>query len=93
MTATDVDISVSPFLQGAFAPIRDELDVGGLTARGELPAALRGAYMRNGANPAFTPPGRYHIFDGDGMVHAVEFGDGPEVELVDRARDDVELVG
>lgn len=76
MTATDVDVSVSPFLQGAFTPIQDELDVGGLTVEGELPPALRGSYMRNGANPAFTPPAKYHIFDGDGMVHAVELGDG-----------------
>ena len=76
MSATDVDVSLSPFLQDHFEPIKDELDVGGLTVEGELPAALRGAYLRNGANPAFTPRGAYHIFDGDGMVHAVELADG-----------------
>ncbi len=76
MTATDVNVSLSPFLQGQFEPIKDELDVGGLTVEGELPAALHGAYLRNGANPAFTPRGAYHIFDGDGMVHAVELADG-----------------
>ena len=43
MSATDVDVSLSPFLQDHFEPIKDELDVGGLTVEGELPAALRGA--------------------------------------------------
>lgn len=66
-----VDTAVSPWLQGILAPVADERDAVDLTVTGELPAGLRGVFMRNGANPAFTPPGRYHIFDGDGMVHAL----------------------
>ncbi len=31
--------------------------------------------MRNGPNPAFEPIGRYHMFDGDGMLHGVTFDD------------------
>ena len=27
-----------------------------------------------GTNPVFEPNGRYHPFDGDGMVHAVRVG-------------------
>ena len=49
----------------------DELDVDG-----DLPDALQGTYLRNGANPAFAPLGTYHPFDGDGMLHAVSVRDG-----------------
>jgi carotenoid cleavage dioxygenase len=65
----------NPYLEGVFAPIDDEIDA---TCRvtGELPADLAGVFVRNGSNPAFKPLGRYHWFDGDGMLHAlhVEYG-------------------
>jgi carotenoid cleavage dioxygenase len=66
-----------PYLQGQFEPVHDERDDTRLEVIGELPDALRGVYMRNGANAFFPPPGRYHPFDGDGMIHAVELdGEG-----------------
>jgi carotenoid cleavage dioxygenase len=68
--------AANPFLHGAYAPVHDEVVVDELEVRGTIPAALRGVYMRNGANPAFPPIGRYHLFDGDGMIHAVELSDG-----------------
>lgn len=74
--ALDVDPDLSPYLRGNYAPVADELDVADLEVTGEIPAALRGAYLRNGPNPAFVPIGKYHVFDGDGMVHAVELADG-----------------
>ena len=43
--------------------------------KGELPADLLGSYYRNGTNPVFEPNGRYHPFDGDGMVHAVHLSE------------------
>ncbi len=61
----------SPYLSGQYAPVRDERDHVGLEVLGELPERLVGVYMRNGANPYFSPPGRYHLFDGDGMIHGV----------------------
>lgn len=66
----------SPYLQGAFAPVDDELDEAELQVVGRIPEALDGTYVRNGPNPAFPPVGRYHVFDGDGMLHAVSFRDG-----------------
>ena len=62
----------NPYLTGAWEPVRDELDADELEIIGELPAALDGVYLRNGANPAFAPVTRYHLFDGDGMVHGVD---------------------
>lgn len=66
-----------PWLAGNYAPVDDELDVASLAVEGELPSGLRGTFVRNGPNPAFPPLGRYHIFDGDGMLHGVTFdGEG-----------------
>jgi carotenoid cleavage dioxygenase-like enzyme len=63
----------SPFLSGNFAPVHDELDLSELEVIGELPPDLRGAFVRVGPNPQHPPRGRYHWFDGDGMVHSVTF--------------------
>ena len=64
------------FLQGNFGPVRREADFGDLRVTGALPRELNGTYYRNGPNPAFEPKGRYHWFDGDGMIHAVTLRDG-----------------
>lgn len=74
MTATE---TTNPWLTGAWAPVHDELDIEGLRVTGDLPDGLVGSFLRNGANPAFPPLGRYHVFDGDGMIHGLTFdGDG-----------------
>lgn len=72
-TSDDQDFTsvVHPYLSGQYEPVRDELTDTKLAVTGELPAGLRGAYLRNGGNPFFVPPGRFHVFDGDGMVHGV----------------------
>lgn len=62
---------LSPFLQGNFAPIHDEITVERLRVIGEIPADLDGMFVRNGPNPQFPPRGNYHWFDGDGMLHGV----------------------
>jgi carotenoid cleavage dioxygenase len=71
-----VDVTAHPTLQGVFAPIADEHDLVDLEVSGALPPVLRGMYARNGSNPAFTPLGNYHLFDGDGMIHALYLEDG-----------------
>jgi carotenoid cleavage dioxygenase-like enzyme len=43
---------------------------------GAIPTDLDGVYLRNTENPVHEPLGRYHPFDGDGMVHQIEFKDG-----------------
>ncbi|CAI6006825.1 unnamed protein product [Closterium sp. NIES-64] len=42
---------------------------------GQIPQGLRGRFIRNGPNPQLPPssPELYHWFDGDGMVHSVNF--------------------
>jgi carotenoid cleavage dioxygenase-like enzyme len=74
-TATELN----PYLAGAFAPTHDELTLRDLEIVGEIPDDLNGVYVRNGPNPQFEPKGRYHWFDGDGMIHAVHICDGEAV--------------
>jgi carotenoid cleavage dioxygenase len=67
---------MSRYLTGLYAPVDEEragtLDV----VAGAVPDDLAGVFVRNASNPRFEPEGRYHWFDGDGMVHAVRFADG-----------------
>jgi carotenoid cleavage dioxygenase-like enzyme len=65
-----------PMLSGTFVPVSDELDVADLAVTGPLPASLQGTFLRIGPNPMFEPLGRYHMFDGDGMLHGVTIADG-----------------
>ena len=66
-----------PLLTGPFAPIGDESVFTDLPViQGALPRDLNGVYMRTGPNPRHAPNGRYHPFDGDGMIHAAEFRNG-----------------
>ena len=66
----------NPFLQGNYAPWRLEGDALDLEIEGELPRQLAGTFYRNGPNPAYEPVGKYHWFDGDGMIHAITLRDG-----------------
>jgi carotenoid cleavage dioxygenase-like enzyme len=81
MTVTDPQAAdrhaARAYLDGPYAPVQTEHTVDDLeVVAGALPADLDGLFVRNGSNPAFDPPGRYHWFDGDGMVHGVRFGNG-----------------
>jgi carotenoid cleavage dioxygenase len=86
------------YLQGSFAPVREERTAHDLPVTGAIPPELSGLYLRNGPNPRTGDPG--HWFLGDGMVHGVRieggraatyrnrwvrtrfFEDGPEPQLV-----------
>ncbi|MFN8040795.1 MAG: carotenoid oxygenase family protein [Acidimicrobiales bacterium] len=64
-----------PFLAGNLFPVDRELDAP-CEVVGTLPEGLAGTFVRNGPNPMFEPLGKYHMFDGDGMLHSVVFGQG-----------------
>jgi carotenoid cleavage dioxygenase-like enzyme len=66
-----------PLLMGPFAPVADESVWTDLPLlEGAIPRDLNGVYLRTGPNPRHAPIGRYHPFDGDGMIHAAEFRAG-----------------
>jgi carotenoid cleavage dioxygenase len=65
-----------PYRTGSWQPNHTELDAMGLEVEGDLPDDLAGVYLRNTENPVLDSLGRYHPFDGDGMVHMIRFGGG-----------------
>lgn len=65
-----------PYRSGAWRPNRHEWDADDLEVEGELPDDLEGVYLRNTENPVHPSIGRYHPFDGDGMLHQVAFAGG-----------------
>lgn len=65
-----------PGLMGTFAPVLDEATWDDLEVEGIIPNDLSGVYLRNGPNPRYAPQGRYHPFDGDGMIHSAYFKNG-----------------
>ena len=65
-----------PYMNGAWTPTYEEYDATGLEVIGEIPTDIDGVYVRNTENQVQQPLGRYHPFDGDGMVHMISFKDG-----------------
>ena len=74
-TSTVTNAANQPDLRGNLMPVGDELTGVDCPVEGVVPEALRGNFVRNGPNPLFEPLGSYHMFDGDGMLHGVTFGD------------------
>lgn len=70
------DDDENPYLLGVYAPVQDEISADNLEVIGEIPKDLNGVYLRNGPNRRYEAPGRYHWFDGDGMIHALHFEGG-----------------
>lgn len=65
-----------PYRTGPWRPNYTEYDATDLDVIGDLPADLDGIYLRNTENPVYDAIGRYHPFDGDGMVHMIRFQRG-----------------
>ena len=65
-----------PYLNGAWTPNYDEYDATDMAVIGEIPRDIDGVYLRNTENPVHEAIGRYHPFDGDGMLHIMSFAAG-----------------
>lgn len=65
-----------PYLNGAWAPVFEEWGDDECPVVGEIPRDLSGVYLRNGENPVHEPLGKYHPFDGDGMLCSMRFHNG-----------------
>ena len=67
----------NPHLTGNNAPVYNEATVSDLEVIGEIPKDISGNFLRIGPNPYYVPDAdRYHIFDGDGMIHGVHINEG-----------------
>lgn len=66
-----------PYLNGAWTPQHEEVTARDLDViAGTIPHDIDGVYLRNTENQLHQPLGRYHPFDGDGMIHQIEFSAG-----------------
>ena len=66
-----------PYLNGAWTPQHDEVTADDLAViEGAIPTDIDGIYLRNTENQLHQPLGRYHPFDGDGMIHQIDFRGG-----------------
>ncbi|QIB48186.1 carotenoid oxygenase family protein [Streptomyces aureoverticillatus] len=66
-----------PFLEGAFAPVTEELTAFDLKVTGRVPRDLDGRYLRTGPNALGLEDVRaHHWMLGDGMVHGVRLRGG-----------------
>ncbi|MES2290373.1 MAG: carotenoid oxygenase family protein [Pseudomonadota bacterium] len=66
-----------PYLTGPWTPTFTEATAIDLQViEGRIPDDIDGIYVRNTENQVHQPLGNYHPFDGDGMVHVIDFRNG-----------------
>ncbi|MEH6517870.1 MAG: carotenoid oxygenase family protein [Halioglobus sp.] len=77
MAQSEAASSANFFLDGNFAPVLEERDAQNMVVSGNIPKNLSGHFLRVGPNPMYVfDEAAYHTFDGDGMIHAIQFRDG-----------------
>lgn len=77
MTVKTSQESTNPYLESNFAPVHEEVELALEVIDGDIPESLLGCFLRIGPNPQFiVDAARYHWFDGDGMIHEIEFKSG-----------------
>jgi len=77
VTSETSEPTVNFFLDGNFAPVQEERDARDMAVTGAIPTDLAGQFLRVGPNPVHIfSEEAYHTFDGDGMIHAIEFRNG-----------------
>src|ERR1700712_4459088 len=75
--ASSLKASDHPYLSGAWTPLLEEVNATDLDLiEGKIPHDIDGVYLRNTENQVHQPLGRYHPFDGDGMIHQIDFANG-----------------
>jgi carotenoid cleavage dioxygenase-like enzyme len=77
--ALDVDAynRNSPYNAPGFKPVHTLCSNAVLQVSGKIPDDLEGVYLRNGTNLQFGQTnGRYHMFNGAGMLHQVQIAAG-----------------
>jgi len=67
---------VHPYRTGAWRPQTKEWTATAMAVEGRIPDDFAGTYLRNTENPLVPALGRYHPFDGDGMIHSITFENG-----------------
>lgn len=65
-----------PYRTGPWRPQTREWDAEPTLVHGAIPRDLDGMYLRNTENPLHPAIERYHPFDGDGLLHMIEFRNG-----------------
>ena len=74
---TSLKPSNHPYLNGAWTPLHEEVNAFDLDViEGKIPADIDGVYLRNTENQIHQPLGRFHPFDGDAMIHQIDFAAG-----------------
>mmetsp|Transcript_20305 Transcript_20305/g.37727 ORF Transcript_20305/g.37727 Transcript_20305/m.37727 type:complete len:510 (+) Transcript_20305:352-1881(+) len=88
----DKSASGKEFRTGQFEPVKGDKVLGSdaLEVSGTIPADVDGVFLRVGPNPVFEPKHGYHLFDGDGMVHAVSLS--PETGGSTYARHQIQTI-
>ncbi|MCX2980640.1 9-cis-epoxycarotenoid dioxygenase [Halieaceae bacterium IMCC14734] len=77
MNTAAQNLPTNPQLEENYKPVYDEITAEEMEVIGTIPNDIAGNFLRIGPNPYYVPDiEKYHIFDGDGMIHGVHIRDG-----------------